>query len=693
MAKTPDVVAAEILAKLAKTAPGFSLGIGTPERKIVDAVAESISEAYIDQYLVGSLMDIESKAGLELEQWCGIFGFGRMQGRHASGTVRIEMNNSITQDVTVPKNSPFYTRQSLPSSGNQNYFVATQAVIIPAGSYAADIPVEATFPGAAGNVPPDSIVFVSDILGATATTNLQAFTGGVDVETDDELRQRFKDTFLRNVAGTEDFYLGLCYQHNKVSKAACFGPIRKYATQVEAILDVNAYTLTKTGTPTAGNFTLSYGGQTTANIAWNANADAVRDALRLLTNIGSTVGNVTVTAITNGFTIVINNFVSTLTVASGTLTGGAVTVTRNGLNSISYLDRDVKYAWPGDGHVHVFKDLGQSTEKFYRNGIDFRWTPGESPRFVALPGGDIAAGDIVDLEFEYTTQSSRNDPLRGITNKVDLFVNGAVPYTVTERTVLNGTSVLSGTATDQLFTGNFTRVGPSTGSPTAGNRFMRLGSTPIASFPPSLIVGTGSSAQVYTRGTHYHLLRLAPESQDPPNATTLMAGSIHEVVGIEWESMGPVSGTQLTVTYNYNRVPEVLQAMVKTGKQVTTDVLVHQANYAYLRIYLAIEYNRGFAVSQVDSQIQERLRTYFAGLPYGAWIEVSDLSLAVHQVLGVDNVNLVLDDGVSPAHGIKVYATGTDGEAPIITHDTDFKLNDDQLPVFLDAVIRRKANR
>jgi len=693
VAKTPDVVAKEILAKLAKTAPGFSLEVGTPERKIVDAVSEAISEAYIDQYLVGSLMDIESKAGLELEQWCGIFGFGRMQGRRATGTVRIELKNSNSQDVTVQNNSPFYTRNSLPSSGNQTYFKATQAVIIPAGSYVADVPVECTAVGAIGNVPPDSIVFIGDILGATSATNLQSFTGGVDVETDDELRQRFKDTFLRNVAGTEDFYLGLCYQNKNVSKAACFGPIRQYATQVEAVLDVNSYTLTKTGTPTAGNFTLSYAGQTTANIAWNATASAVQTALGLLTNIGSTAGNVTVTAITNGFTIVINNLISTLTVASGTLTGGAVTVTRNGLNSISYVDNDVKYAWPGDGHVNVFKNLGQSTEKFYRNGIDFRWTPGATPTFVALPGGDIKAGDIVDVEFEYTTQSSRNDPLKGITNKVDLFVNGSVPYAITERTVITSTSVLSSTVTDQLYTGNFTRVGPSTGSPTANNRFMRLGSTPVVSFPSSLVVGTGSGAQVYTQGTHYHLLRLAPETQDPPNATTLMAGSIYEVVGIEWESTGPNSGTELTVTYNYNRVPEVLQAVIKTGKQVTTDVLVHQASYAYLRLYLAIEYNRGFAVSQVDNQIQDRLRTYFAGLPYGSWIEISDLILAVHQVLGVDNVNLVLSDGISPAHGVKVYATGVDGESPIATYDTDFKLNDNQLPVFLDAVIRRKANR
>ena len=63
-------------------------------------------------------------------------------------------------------------------------------------------------------------------------TNLQSMIGGVDVESDDELRQRFKDTFMRNVAGTEDWYLGLAYQNNNVSKALCFGPIRKYATQI-----------------------------------------------------------------------------------------------------------------------------------------------------------------------------------------------------------------------------------------------------------------------------------------------------------------------------------------------------------------------------------------------------------------------------------------------------------------------------
>lgn len=49
-------------------------------------------------------------------------------------------------------------------------------------------------------------------------------------------------------------------------------------------------TITITGTPTGGTFTLTYDGATTANIAYNAAASAVVAALEALPNIGS--GNV-----------------------------------------------------------------------------------------------------------------------------------------------------------------------------------------------------------------------------------------------------------------------------------------------------------------------------------------------------------------------------------------------------------------
>jgi hypothetical protein len=48
-----------------------------------------------------------------------------------------------------------------------------------------------------------------------------------------------------------------------------------------------------TGTPTGGTFTLTYSGQTTGAIAFNATATTVQTALRALSNIGSTGVNVT----------------------------------------------------------------------------------------------------------------------------------------------------------------------------------------------------------------------------------------------------------------------------------------------------------------------------------------------------------------------------------------------------------------
>jgi uncharacterized phage protein gp47/JayE len=613
VAKTPDVIAKEIISKLETTAPGFSLELGTPERKIVDAVAESISEAYVDQYLVGSLMDIESKAGLELEQFCGIFGFGRLQGRKATGVVRVELNTANSQDIRISLGSQFYTRQSLPGSGNPLFFSSTQAVIIPAGSYLVDVPVECTDPGTVGNVPPDTIVYVGDVLGSTSVTNLQALTGGVDTESDGELRQRFKDTFLRSVVGTEDWYLGLCYQNKNISKAACFGPVRKYATQIVIPADVG-------GNP----------------------AQVSMDPL---------------------------------------------------------IAQDIKYAWDGDQHVTVYKNLGQEDEVFYRRGVDYLWVAGATPRLARIVNGSLDVGDLIDLEFEYSTKSSRNDPAKGIANKVDVFVNGSDPYTVTERTKIASTT-LTNTATDRLFKGNFVRVGTE-GSPTNGNRFTRLGSTPVVSFPSIItvtnIVNNTPISENYVQGIDYHLIRSAPEIN--ANPTTLLAGSPYEIAGIEWMPGGPSVGTAVTLSYIYNRTPEMLQAVIKTSKQITTDVLVHQAGYQYLTVCLSVEYDRGFGVQQVNNAIQERLRSYFSGLGFGAWIEMSDLTLAVHQVLGVDNVKITksTDPGVSGTnsenYGVKVFGDSVDVVPAQHYDNEDFKLRDNQLPVFLEAIIRRMANR
>lgn len=85
--------------------------------------------------------------------------------------------------------------------------------------------------------------------------------------------------------------------------------------------------LSTTGTPTAGTFTLVYDGVTTAPIQFNAAAAAVQTALQALGNIGT--GNVTVTGgplptactITFGGSLAATN-VAQLTLGTNALTGG-----------------------------------------------------------------------------------------------------------------------------------------------------------------------------------------------------------------------------------------------------------------------------------------------------------------------------------------------------------------------------------
>jgi hypothetical protein len=107
--------------------------------------------------------------------------------------------------------------------------------------------------------------------------------------------------------------------------------------------------ITITGTPTGGSFTLSYGGYTTANIAYNAAASAVASALVLLPSIGNsanvaaTGGALPGTPVVITFQGLLGNQPQALMTANGAgLTGGttpavAVTNTTTGSTAESII--------------------------------------------------------------------------------------------------------------------------------------------------------------------------------------------------------------------------------------------------------------------------------------------------------------------------------------------------------------------
>lgn len=596
MSVTPDQVAQGILVAV-RSSSGLSCELGTPERKIIDAVSQAISAAYISSYLTGSLLDVETKTGLELDQFVGIFGFGRLQGKPAKGVVTIELTTPLNQNYTIQKGTQFYTKNGMSVTSVPLYFSSTQEVILTAGTYSVDVPVKCTSVGVSGNVPPDSITFMGSMMGSSSCSNLQAMSGGVDVETDEELRHRFENTLLRNVSGTEDWYKSLCLQNNSVSRVAVYGPVSTYRTQVTA--------------------------PGTSNSDGTVNLNVLRSTRQ---NAGT----------------------------------------------------DVSYVWPG--MESVFVNLGISEETFYSPGFDYELTAGTTipPQFKRNYIGNIEPGSIVDVEFEYTSAASRNDPVNGITNKVDIYVDGSSPFTITESTAVS-TLTLNNIPTSPLYKNNFERVG-SSGDPTEGNRFTRLNSCPIITFPSSITIGSS----VYTKGENYWLLR----------DKTKKRGSAYEVSGIEWAAAssqsgvsGPDNNTKLVVNYVYNQTPEILTAVMSASKQICTDVMIHEADYRYIMPHFDIQYSHGYNISTVNSAINSRLQIFFQSLGFGSWIDSSKVCMAVQQVLGVSSVNLTSSDGDPINYGFRIYKNS--GDSSFVQESGSFKIEDRQVAQFLSANLRR----
>jgi uncharacterized phage protein gp47/JayE len=578
---TPDQLANAIMQKLSITDPALSLEIGTPERKIVDAVAECISESTIDNYLLGTALDINTKSGTDLENFVQLFGFSRQSGRYAVGNVEFTLSFPATSPVTIPIASQVYVPASVSGGVTNLLFNTTSVATIATGTQTITVPVQSTLMGAIGNVASTSITGFIGSAGVASVINSAPTTGGVDMESDDQLRQRFKRTFLRNIAGTEDFYTALMLQSLYISQVLVLGPYSYFKEEIQF----------------------------------------------------------------------------------------------NGTAKMRSTNNQIKYLWPQGWFL--YQNQGLPNENFYVDGLDFTVDsvlnpPGITPAHPALK----VPGAVADFEYQYTTLSSRNDPYNQITNKVDIFINGTQATDVSEQIV--GGSAAFTTATNSIYyTGNFKRI-DDRNVVVSGHRFQPLGSVPIVTIPGVIY----SPTTTYVSGTDY--VGVA--------STTLSAGSIRELSGIEWLIAAPPSGgTLLTLNYTYNRLPEVMQALITAQKQITTDVLVHQANYAYCTVVIVVVYNFNVDISAVNTAITQVLTAFFTKSGFGAWIQMSDIEQAVHNISGVDNVRMAKSTDVAAG---QPWAVLVDYTTPILTQYTnDFRLPDSTLGVLSGVtVVRRSSN-
>jgi uncharacterized phage protein gp47/JayE len=230
MAVTQQQLALQMLAQLRVLDPSVSAEVGTPERKILDTVAQALSDSQVDLTQLSGALDVDSKYGQNLDRFLALFGFGRQQAVRAQGFVDFRRDGASTIDIRIPMGSQI----QLPADDDVDLFDTTLPVYettfestLLAGQTSVSVPVRAIIAGESGNLEAGKFLqpVGAPVYGITEWYNVAAITGGIDQEDDDQLKTRFKNTVFRNLAGTQDQFMALAVSTAYTTKVNVVGPI------------------------------------------------------------------------------------------------------------------------------------------------------------------------------------------------------------------------------------------------------------------------------------------------------------------------------------------------------------------------------------------------------------------------------------------------------------------------------------
>lgn len=142
----------------------------------------------------------------DLDELVKVVGISRDPGEHATGEIEITTESAQTD---IPSGTEFGTEPD--SDGDFLAYTTTAATSTTNGETTTTAPVEANEVGATYNVGSGQITYMPDPpSGVISVTNPESTTGGVDEETNDQLRSRAKNALVNQsgggtVAGIEGF--------------------------------------------------------------------------------------------------------------------------------------------------------------------------------------------------------------------------------------------------------------------------------------------------------------------------------------------------------------------------------------------------------------------------------------------------------------------------------------------------------
>lgn len=607
--------------------PAISLEVGTPERKIVEAVAEQIAAAQVDIAVLARQHNIDQMNGVRLDAFMNNFGFARQLPTRASGTVTISRTTPGLSPVTIQRGTQFVAPAT--EATPQLYYTSLETAVIQPNELSREIFVECNSPGTIGNVPSNSIsgFAATQVLGGfTFIRNTNPISGGKDGETDEQFKIRFKNTAFRHMAGTSDSYLALAVAQPGISKANVIGAQSRYIEYIQ----------THDAKDTAAGQTRDF------------DLTGERFPYKSTTTI-STVPY-------SKYTYSTNYYLQDPTLGSG---------------QDSFLKPNVDYVFNAPA---------------WRDGASLNLSGNPVAPNITLLNPSAASEDDIEqrvllFEHSYISKASRNDWASRIVNCVDIYVNGEESTAVSSRepvpfsSTTGGPEKFSNDVTSPYYRQLYRRTKTYT-VPNLSSYIQVLYWQPVLRIPDTISCGN----VVFTKNSDYFQIEDVSEHR----------GTVRARDGIEWTAtaltrlLTELNGVDsIVLDYFFDSNISQLQTVVERNKQITTDVLVHKAKIKYLKLYLTVMYSPNSTPENVDKLVYSSVQTFLEGQYFGSAVQLSDLLQAIHNTPGIDNVRWTNEGARDPAVAArKVEIVTKEGESigseGLFVSD-DFFLDDDEL--------------
>lgn len=190
-------------------------------------LAGEIYNAQVNMKWIKNQMYVETATGESLDYLAKQRGLERKPAQKAQGEITFFISEPIDHTIIIPKGSVAATAEEIPRR-----FVTTEDEEISQGNNFVSVYAEAEKAGSSGNVALGKVTVAVDVPSEIEwVTNSEVYSGGTDEESDEQLRERIRDSYLRLPNGTNAaYYEQLALTVDGIVKAKAVGKVRGNGT-------------------------------------------------------------------------------------------------------------------------------------------------------------------------------------------------------------------------------------------------------------------------------------------------------------------------------------------------------------------------------------------------------------------------------------------------------------------------------